>query len=423
LILSTLTDWAVQSVTKSLQESIVAKRLLLLLSVSVVVILGVYFFARGFPGATDPVPTATAPPPPEVGVIVAQSAEVPLPSEYAGRVVGLRDVEVRSQVGGLLLEREYEDGGKVEKDQVLFRIDPATYRVALSRAEAQLQQAQATLRLAEENFARVEELHGRGVSTDKQRDEAQATRDQARASVRLAQAEIESAKLNLDYTVLNAPVSGVTALQSPSIGTLILPQQTLLTTITPLDPAYVSFSFTDEEGRAFRVLNERRAKPITGEDLTVDLQFGDGSVYSQTGKIDTAAQRVDPQTGTIQARVMFPNPEGVLLPGQFVRVRIRGVTLPDAIVIPKQAVSQGPQGPFVYVIRKDTKAEVRPIRLAQELAGGWVVEEGLSDGDRVVVEGVIRVRPGAAVRPVASGSQPADSPIPASTDPAAGADK
>jgi membrane fusion protein (multidrug efflux system) len=231
--------------------------------------------------------------------------------------------------------------------------------------------------------------------------------------------EIESAKLNLGYTVINAPVSGVTALQSPSIGTLILPQQTLLTTITPLDPAYVSFSFTDEEGRAFRAMNERRQKPITGEDLTVDLQFGGGSVYSQPGKIDTAAQRVDPQTGTIQARVIFPNPDGALLPGQFVRVRIRGVTLPDAIVIPKQAVSQGPQGPWVYVVGENNTAEVRPIRLGQELAAGWVVQDGLKNGERIIVDGVIRARPGAPVRPapVASASQSAETSKPASGQP------
>src|SRR5262249_32983195 len=154
-------------------------------------------------------------------------------------------------------------------------------------------------------------------------------RDQARAAVQLAEAEIRTARLNLDYTTVVAPVSGVTALQSPPVGTLIQAQQTLLTTITQLDPAYVSFSFTDTEAQDFRELNQRRAKPITAEDLTVELRYGNGTAYPQIGKIDTAAQRVDMQTGTIEARAVFPNPDGVLLPGQFVRIVVRGVTLPD----------------------------------------------------------------------------------------------
>ena len=356
--------------------------------------------------------TAQAPaaqPPPAVGFIVAKPADVPLPVEYAGRVAGFRDVEVRPQVGGLLLERGFAEGTKVTADQLLFRIDPAPYEVALSRAEAELEEAQATLRQAEDEFARVEELFRRGVSTAKQRDDAAAQRDHARAAVEVAEAEVRRAELDLSYTRVNAPVAGVTALVSPPVGTLVQAQQTVLTTITQLDPAYVTFSFTDEEGQEFRALNERRERPISAEDLTVELRFGTGRAYPQTGKIDVAAQRVDLQTGTIQARAIFPNPEGDLLPGQFVRVWIRGVTLPDAIVIPKRAVSQGPRGPSIYVVGADGTAEVRPIRLGQDLAQGWAVREGLKGGERVIVDGVIRVRPGAPVKavPADAASKPA----------------
>jgi membrane fusion protein (multidrug efflux system) len=378
-------------------------RAILFLCVVAALAAGAYLW---WPGERRPEPAAAAPPPAEVGIVVVQPAEVPLPAVYAGRIAGFRDVEIRPLVSGILLAREYEEGARVAAGQVLFRIDPATFEVAMSRAEAQLQQAQATLRQAETNFERVDELFRRGVSTARQRDDAIAARDQARASIALAEAEIAAAKLNLGYTVVNAPVAGVTALWSPPIGTLIQAQQTLLTTISQLDPAYVNFSYTDEEGRAFRALNERRAQPITGEDLTVDLQFGNGSVYPKAGRIDTAAQRVDAQTGTIQARAIFPNPDGVLLPGQFVRVRIRGVSLPDAIVVPKEAVSQGPQGPTVYVVGDNDIAEVRPIRLGDEVASGWVVREGLQAGDKVVVDGVIRVRPGATVRPVPVSAEP-----------------
>jgi membrane fusion protein, multidrug efflux system len=385
----------------------VVRRILLIAVIGVILAAGLYFFVRRSGEPTAPL-TASGPaqPPPEVGVIVAQPAEVPYPEEFAGRVAGFRDVEVRPQVGGLLLKREYEEGSRVKQGQVLFRIDPATYQVALDRAQAQLQQAQATLRQAEENFDRTEQLFRRGVSTDVQLDEARSQRDQARAGVSLAQAEVEGAKLNLDYTTVTAPVTGVTALQSPSIGTLILAQQTPLTIISQLDPAYVNFSFTIGQVQGFRALNERREKPITGNDLSVELLYAPDAVYTQRGRIDTAAQRVDPQTGTVQARAIFPNPDGVLLPGQFVRVRILGNTLPNAIVIPRQAVSQGPQGPSVYVLGGNDVAEVRPIRLGPEVAAGWVVQDGLGGGERVVADGVIRVRPGQPVRPVPVSARP-----------------
>lgn len=386
-------------------------RLVAIALLGAVVGFAVHVYAFGWPEFLQPAvaklkapspktAAQSARPPPEVGVMVVEPEEVPYPVEYAGRVAGFRDVEVRPRVGGILLKREFDEGAKVKEGQILFRIDPATYKVALDRAEAQLLNAQATLRQNEENYTRTAELERRKVSTTRQLDEAIAARDQARASVKLAEAEIEAAKLNLDYTEINAPVAGVTALESPPEGTLVVAQQTILTVITQLEPAYVNFSFTNEEAQFFRKQNERRAKPLTQEDLTVELHYGDGSVYAHPGKIDTAAQRVDARTGTIQARAIFPNPENTLLPGLFVRLVIRGVTLPEAIVIPDRAIAQGPQGPYVFVVGANDTAEVRPIRLGPELAQGWAVQDGLSGGERIVVDGVIRVRSGAAVRPV-----------------------
>ncbi|WP_114945578.1 efflux RND transporter periplasmic adaptor subunit [Microvirga calopogonii] len=377
------------------------KRILLIVMAGVALAAAGYFFMLRTPRQTPAQQTASATlPVPQVGIIVARPAEVPYPVEYAGRVSGFRDIEVRARVGGLLLKREFEEGARVTQDQVLFRIDPAPYELAQSRAEAQLQQAQAAVRQAEDNFNRIEQLVRRGVSTEAQLEDARSQRDQARAGVQLGETEVQNAKLNLSYTTITAPGTGVTALESPPVGALVQAQQTLLTTISQIDPAYVVFSFTDEEGRAFRALNEKREKPISEKDLTVELQFAQQGKYPQTGKIDTAAQRVDLQTGTIQARAVFPNPDGLLLPGQFVRIRLIGITLPDAIVVPQQAVSQGPQGPTVYVVGENNIAQARPIRLGPEVATGWVVQNGLNGGERVIVDGVIRVKPGQPVQPV-----------------------
>jgi membrane fusion protein, multidrug efflux system len=398
----------------------VSKRLALVSALLLVTLAaGGYLYLNGLPeqlrawtaailpqSAPAPAPPARAAAPPEVGVVEVRRAEVPVPVEYAGRVEGFRDIEIRPRVGGLILSREFDEGAKVAQGQVLFRLDAAPYQVALDRAEAQLAQAQATYRQAQADYERIEELVRRRVAAAQQLDQAVAQRDQARASVQLAEAEVGSARLNLGYTTVTAPAAGVTALQSPAVGTLVQAQQTLLTTITQLDPAYVSFSFTVEEEQAFRELNQRRQVPITERDLTVELQYGNQTAYPQPGRIDTAARQVDAQTGTIEARAVFPNPEGILLPGQFVRVLVRGITIPDGIVVPNRAVSQGPQGPSVFVVGDNSTAQVRPIRLGEEVAGGWIVAQGLSGGEQVVVDGVIRVRPGAPVKPVPAEPRP-----------------
>jgi membrane fusion protein, multidrug efflux system len=398
----------------------VSKRLALVSALLLVTLAaGGYLYLNGLPeqlrawtaailpqSAPAPAPPAQAAAPPEVGVVEVRRAEVPVPVEYAGRVEGFRDIEIRPRVGGLILSREFDEGAKVAQGQVLFRLDAAPYQVALDRAEAQLAQAQATYRQAQADYERIEELVRRRVAAAQQLDQAVAQRDQARASVQLAEAEVGSARLNLGYTTVTAPAAGVTALQSPAVGTLVQAQQTLLTTITQLDPAYVSFSFTVEEEQAFRELNQRRQVPITERDLTVELQYGNQTAYPQPGRIDTAARQVDAQTGTIEARAVFPNPEGILLPGQFVRVLVRGITIPDGIVVPNRAVSQGPQGPSVFVVGDNSTAQVRPIRLGEEVAGGWIVAQGLSGGEQVVVDGVIRVRPGAPVKPVPAEPRP-----------------
>jgi membrane fusion protein, multidrug efflux system len=346
-----------------------------------------------------PMTAGTAPV--EVGVMKVSRADTPLPLTYAGRVAGFRNIEIRSQVSGTILKREFIEGAKVSQGDVLFRIDPRTYQAALDRATAQLGQAQATLVQAEENFKRIEELARRQVATEKQLEDARAARDLARAAVQGAEAEIQTAKLNLEFTTIKAPVSGPTSLTSPPEGSLAQAQQTVLTTITQLDPAYVNFSVSEAEFIELRGMNRARDRPLTPADITIKLQLGDGTELPVEGKLAETSSTVDPRTGTLQVRSIFPNENGLLLPNQFVRVLVSGVTLQGVSVVPQRAVSQGPQGAFVYVVNSTNDGVTsRPIKLEREVRGGWAVKEGLNDGETVVVDGLQRIRPGARVKPV-----------------------
>lgn len=359
-----------------------------------------------------PVPAAAAPPPPpEVGVATVTEGDVALPLQFAGRVAGFRVVEIRSQVSGVLLKREFNEGAPVAVGEVLFRIDPRTYEAALARATAQAAQAKAALIQAEENYKRQEGLAAQKVATQKSLEDAIAVRDQARATIQSTQADVDTARLNLEFTVIKAPAAGPTSLVSPAEGTLIQAQQTVLTTITQLDPAYVNFTFTDSEFRALQEINKAYDQ-LDPDEVKVELQFGDGAVYPHLGKVDTRSRTVDPRTGTILVRAIFPNKDNGLLPGQFVRVNMTGITMPNAIVIPKAAISQGPLGAFVYVVEPDNVARARQVRLYRELDDGWIVRKGLKAGDRIVVDGVIRVRPGNPVRPVPVAAKPAGAGAP-----------
>jgi len=370
-------------------------RIVAIAVIAAVVVAAVFLWNR-----PKPAPAATAPPPPQVGVVEVAATDVPLPLDFSGRVAGFRVVDIRAQVGGVLLKREFQEGAVVDVGQVLFRIDPRTYEAALARANAQAAQAKAGLIQAEENFKRQEGLAAQRVATQKAYEDAIAARDQARAAVLSTEADVLTATLNLEFTVVKAPVKGPTSLVSPAEGSLIKAQDTLLTTITQLDPAYVNFTFTDSELRQLQEIDKSPSELFDSKNVRVELQFGDGAVYPHTGAVDTRSRTVDPRTGTILTRAIFPNRDGALLPGQFVRVKMTGIVMPAAIVIPKMAISQGPLGPFVYLVEKDNVARARPVRIYRELPDGYIVRKGVTAGDRIVVDGVIRVRPGAVVNPV-----------------------
>lgn len=339
---------------------------------------------------------AASAPPPAVSAEEIRPQPVPLTFQYAGRVRAASEVEVRARVGGILLSRNYVEGAGVKAGDILYRIDPAPYETAVAQAKAQLQQQRAQQQKARQDAARARQLFEQQVGTAKARDDAISALASADAAVAVAQAQLETAELNLGYTQVVAPITGITSLEVLPQGSLVQ-ANSLLTRITQTDPVQVVFSYTDRDANEIRDLQKAGRAEIDPRNegrLSVRVRFGDGRFAPEAGYIDFTSSSVDLETGTIQARAFVPNPDGALLPGQFVQVIVSGLILHDGIAVPQRAVMQGPQGTFVYTVDAAGKATARPVRLGRETSMGWLVEEGLRAGDKVITEGVIKVRPG-----------------------------
>lgn len=354
-------------------------------------------------------PATAAPPPPAVSVEVAKSAPVPVTLEYAARTAGYREVEVRAQVSGILQRRTYEEGRPVKSGQVLFRIDPRPYQAALGQAKGSLAQAQARYRQTERDLKRIRELQKKGFASESELDRYISDFEQAKADVEAAKANVDAKQIDLNYTTVTAPISGMASKETRSEGSLVAandPNSSLLTKLTQLDPVYVNFAYPDTEAARLRdgVQSGKLSLPADGK-LSAELRFGDGSKYPVEGVVDFTDSFVNTGTGTVNARAVVPNPQNQLIPGQFVRVLIKGITRKDAVTLPERALAQGPRGTFVYVVDKDGFARVRQVSTSQTVGGRWIIDSGVDDGDRVIVDGVIKVRPDQPVRVVEGGAQ------------------
>jgi membrane fusion protein, multidrug efflux system len=337
---------------------------------------------------------------PQVTVAEVRAGKVPITYEYAARIEASREVEVRAQAGGILLRRAFNEGAPVKAGDLLFEIDPEPYEAELAVQRARLKQAEARLSQATRDASRTVRLFERGVAAEKTRDDALSEKELATAEVAAAAAQVRLAELNLGYTKVTAPIGGITGQEQVPEGGLIgtTADTSLLTRITQLDPVYVNFAVSESERSEVRALLEAQGQWETAGDLvSVHIEFGDGTRFPEVAKIDFASAGLDPETGTMRLRAVVANPEHRLLPGQFVRAIVTGIALPDAIVVPKEAVMQGPQGQFVYTVDSEGNAEIRPVTLGRELRDGWIVQSGLNSGDRVITEGVVKVRPGAPV--------------------------
>jgi membrane fusion protein (multidrug efflux system) len=349
-------------------------------------------------GCSDrkPAGQAAPKPPPVVSAITTEAGTASLERVYPARVRAVNEVEVRAQVAGILLERKYREGARVEAGAQLFVIDPAPYEARMAQADAERQRAQADLRQAQREWQRVESLYKSNTVSARQYDEARSALELAQAALANAEASRRTAAINLGYTRVTAPIAGVTGLQAVAPGNLV-EAGTLLTTIRQLDPVHVLFSMSEPDALAVR-----RQFGFVGaagrERPRASIVLADGTRHAAEGEIDYVAANVDDQTGTVQARAVFPNADGVLVPGQFVRISVLGLTVPDAIVVPAKAIVEGPLGPGVYVIAENGIARERPVKLGASTPQGQVVEEGLKPGERVIVDGIGSVRPGMEVR-------------------------
>jgi membrane fusion protein (multidrug efflux system) len=338
-------------------------------------------------------------PPPEVSVVAVAPQSLPLTFEYVGQTAGSREVEVRARVAGILLKKNFTEGAPVGQGQSLYTIDPAPFEAALARAEADVGAAEARFEQARKNAARLKPLYAEKAVSQKDYDDTVSAEAIGAADVKAARARLTEARLNLSYTKVEAPVSGVASRSLRSEGSLVGGPETLLTTVMQVDPIWVNFGIPDNEQAqlARDVLAGRVALP-KGDAFEVALRLADGSIYERTGKLNFSDVRVSPTTGTREARAELPNPQRVLRPGEFVRVILRGATRPSALTVPQRAVLEGPQGKFVYVVNEKSQAEPRPIEVGDWAGDSWVINNGIKPGDRVIVEGLMRLAPGAPVR-------------------------
>lgn len=367
-------------------------------------------------------------PPPEVSAVTVAPRDIPVSFEYVGQTAGVREVEVRPRVGGILLAWNYTEGAKVAAGQSLFSIDPAPFQATANQLEATLASAEARLSQAKRESARIEPLVKQGMVTRKSYDDAVSAEQIAAADARAARAALAQAKLDLAYTRVTAPISGITTRALQSEGTLVEAQKTLLTTISQIDPIRVIFTIPEAEH--LRIQREgaegKLVLPADGR-FEAHVQLADGSEYPHAGKVDFTNVRVDPATGSIEARAVFPNPQLLLRPGQFARVRLVGATRPQAVTVPQRAVLEGPGMKIVLTVNGKGLVEPRPIQVGEWAGQEWVISSGLNAGDKVIVDGIIKARPGSPVTiaatpaAVSSGAPgaPAAGDAPATDKPAA----
>jgi membrane fusion protein (multidrug efflux system) len=354
-------------------------------------------------GCSEAPDSSIAPTARPVEVIDVVSENRPVTFDYAGRTASSQRVEIRSRVTGYLDAIEYQEGTFVNEGDVLFRIDPLPFEARLRGASAELSQQQARLENAEALRDRVEPLVEARAVAQKEADDARALVAQSAAAVEAASARVFEAELELGYATITTPVTGIAGEARFRQGALVGGSAEPLTEVARIDPIWVEFSVAEGALLAARRGTEaRRIELPADQAFDVRLSLADGTSHPQTGRISFADAQISERTGTLLLRAEVPNPDAQLRPGQFVTVHLDGAVRPGAIAVPQAAVQQGPKGAFAWVVDDESKAERRPIRLGPWDGQAWIVHEGLFEGDRVIVAGVVGLVPGAPVQPRAA---------------------
>lgn len=342
-----------------------------------------------------------APPPPQVTVLTIHRETIPGQFEWVAEAAASKSVQVRSQVSGVIVDRPYVEGTDVPKGKVLYRIDPRTYQANYESAKARLAETEATFANAERTLNRLKPLLDERAVAQQDVDNAQAAYDQSRAAVLEARAAADAAKKDYDDSFVRAEISGRAGRALVEVGAVTSGPNDQLTTVDQVDPIYVYFNPSDQEVLQWRRDIAAKRLVLPKGPLDVQATLADGSVFKHTGKVDFVALALQPNTSALQLRAEFPNPEHTLLPGQFVRVRFLGLKRTDAILVPQRAVQQGLNGPFVYVLADSNKVSARPVAATSWQGTQWIIDDGLRPGDKVIVDGVQKIRPESVVRPVA----------------------
>jgi len=337
---------------------------------------------------------------PEVGVVTVKAAPLQITTELPGRTTAYRIAEVRPQVSGIILKRNFTEGSDVEAGVSLYQIDPATYQAAYDSAKGDLAKAQAAANIAQMTLNRYKKLLGTRYISQQDYDTAQADAQQANASVIAAKAAVENARINLAYTKVTSPISGRTGTSTVTEGALVQNgQTTALTTVQQLDPIYVDVTQSSND---FLRLKQEMANGSLKQDngkAKVELVTNDGMKYDQSGTLEFSGVTVDQTTGSITLRAVFPNPDHTLLPGMFVRAKLEEGVNPNALLVPQQGVTRTPRGDATaMVVGEGDKVEIRNITATQAIGDKWLVTDGLKSGDRVIIEGLQKVKPGVQVK-------------------------
>jgi membrane fusion protein (multidrug efflux system) len=351
-----------------------------------------------------------APPTPEAGYVVVTPTSAPLSIDLPGRTSAYETSDVRPQISGVVKARRFQEGSIVQQGQTLYEIDPSLYRAAVAQAEANLANAQAMREAAAAKAARYKPLADVQAVAQQDYTDAAAAAKQAAAQVAQMKAALDTAQINLKFTTVPAPITGRIGRSMVTTGALVTGgQATALTTITRLDPMFVDIPQSSAEIVALR--RELSSGGVTPASADVQLTLEDGSSYPHVGHIEFSEAIVDPTTGAVTLRARFPNPDGLLLPGMFVRARFTQATVQNAFLVPQQGVSRDPKGAAtVMVVGPNNRVVTKTVAIAQTMGDKWIVTGGLAPGDKVIVEGLSQVKPGQPARPVPAATPPQIAP-------------